>query len=465
MAFKKTCLMIFAAVVLLSLHPGANAENTVEEKETQNKTSYTLNDLYALALDRAESIKRAQEDVFIAKKDRSRAFSVLVPRITAFGSYTMSDSDQTTEPVIPGEFSDLSIQNDSTAWGVRFEQSFTLNGKELIALKMSKDNIDKSEMDLHAVKENYLIEVATAYYNVLRAFKAWEIATANVKRLEKHRESVSVRLKLEEVTKTDMYRAESELSDSQAKLIEDKNRYILSKAALRSLVDIPAEFKLNEPAEKPFENETFDIYNLKQDGLEKRSEIKSAELARLVSERKVKLAKGDRWPTLSIEGQYAESNDTNEGTADGTSMEYDQDVSGYQIGAKLNFTLFDGGLRNAEIKQAFAKERQAKLAVAEIRKKIELEIQDAYLTLLTQKSRLVSLNDKLTFSEQNYRAVSEQFKHGLSNSVDMMDANTLLVAAERELSDARYGYKLASLKLKKATGTFLSETIKKEDKK
>jgi outer membrane protein len=55
--------------------------------------------------------------------------------------------------------------------------------------------------------------------------------------------------------------------------------------------------------------------------------------------------------------------------------------------------------------------------------------------------------------------VSQQFKHGLSNSVDMMDANTLLVSAERELADAEFGFKLSIIRLKRAIGSFLDETV------
>lgn len=422
-------------------------------KNGTSGASYSLDDLYILALDQSETIKIANEEVFIAEKDKSRALSVLVPSITAFGNYSRSGTDQTTDPDVTGETFD--ITSDTTGWGVRFDQSFTLNGKELIALKISNANIDKSREDLTTVRETYFLRIAEAYYNVLRTQKGVEIARANVKRLEKHRESVSTRLKLDDVTKTDLYRAESELSDAQAKLIEDENRYSLSRSALKYLVNIPDDFVLKLPDTEETGGNLMDIESLKKDGLRMRPEIKSAEISQSVAEKSVRLKKGDRWPVLSIEGQYSKTSSSNDGTMGGTSLEYDQDVSGYMLGAKLTFTLFDGGLRNAEIKQSYARERQAKLSVDETRKKIVLEIQDAFLSVSTQKSRLKSLEDKLKFSRQNYTAVSELFKHGLSNSVDMMDANTLLVSSERELSDAEFGYKLSLLFLKRATGTLL----------
>jgi outer membrane protein len=416
--------------------------------------AFSLNDLYSLALSEAESIKQAQEDLLIAQKDKDRARAVLIPRFTAFGSYSWTDAEQETDPAQPTMPASLDMTTDTLAWGLRFDQSFTLNGKELTALSISKDIIEKSGLDLNTRKEGYLYQVAGAYYNVLRAQKGWEIAKASVKRLETHRDAVKTRLRLEDVTKTDMYRAESELSDAQAKLIEDQNRFMLARATLRSLVNLPDDYTLEEPREQSEDLPIASLSTLKEEGLNKRSEIKSARLAQTVSEKSVKLAKGDYWPSLSVEGQYGKQNDDNSGD-----LTYDQDTTAYKLAANVTFTLFDGGLRSAEIKQSRARERQARLAFSETRKQIMLDIEDAYLQVMTQKSRLTSLNDKLSFSNQNYTAVSQQFKHGLSNSVDMMDANTLLVSAERELADAEFGFKLSIIRLKRAIGSFLDETV------
>jgi hypothetical protein len=68
------------------------------------------------------------------------------------------------------------------------------------------------------------------------------------------------------------------------------------------------------------------------------------------------------------------------------------------------------------------------------------------------------LNDQLAFARDNFRAVTRQFEFGLSNSLDVMDANTLLVSAERKASSATYNYRLALLMMKKSTGHLL-ETV------
>jgi len=69
------------------------------------------------------------------------------------------------------------------------------------------------------------------------------------------------------------------------------------------------------------------------------------------------------------------------------------------------------------------------------------------------------LNDQFTFARENYLAVARQFEFGLSNSLDVLDANALLVSAERKAASAIYNYRLAHLKLKKATGTLLATAM------
>jgi len=125
----------------------------------------------------------------------------------------------------------------------------------------------------------------------------------------------------------------------------------------------------------------------------------------------------------------------------------------------LNFPFFEGGLRTADIREARARERQSTLAYEDFKKSVGIEVASAYLDLLTQKGTLKYLEDQVVYARDNFNAVSKQFEFGLAQSLDVMDANTLLVTAERNLSEAVYNYQVAILKMKKATGTLLKAVI------
>ncbi len=406
--------------------------------------SYSLDDLYQIALMQSERIKISEEDLYIAERTREKAFSVLIPKFSAFGNYTRySEEKMATDSVT------LLQPESTTAWGARFDQSFTLNGKEFIALRITEDNIEKSKYDLNALKEEYLFYVASAYYDVLKAAYVIDIAMANVDRLETHRNAVNVQMKIEAVTKTALYRAEAELSKAKAALIDTKNKLRLAKTILSRIVGLDNDYEIKAPdfyKDSLLEN---DLDSLKQEALLKRAELKSLAVAKKISEDEIKFFKSDYWPTVSLEGVYTEMDQQPE-----SSMVNDESLS---VGVLLNFTIFDGGLRNAQIKESMAKNRQAELAEKDMSKEIATEVQEAYLDLHTQTSVLKSLEDQLEFARENYNAVTKQFKYGRANSIDAMDANTLLVTSEIRLLEARYNRRLAGLKLHRARGTFLEE--------
>jgi outer membrane protein len=419
--------------------------------------AYTLEEIYQLALRHSEKIKISREDLFIAQQQKKKALSVLIPRVTAFGDYTHYDEEQVVSSSfeIPGFMPmvfESVIQPEWTAtWGVKLDQSFTLNGKELIALGMANDNIEKAGHDLYATKETYLFRSALAFYDVLKAKRALEIAIANVKRLEKHKEAVTIRLRVEDVVKTALFRAEAELSKARAEKIAAQNKLRLSHSVLARLVGLEKGFVIKEPDMKRaviFED-TLDT--LIKEGLNERAELKAAKLKKQIAEDQVTYSKSAYWPTVSIEGGW---------------LDRDQDPAGdledsLYVGLKINFSLFDGGLRLAQIRESRAQKKQVDLAEEEMKKAIANDVEGAYLELITYKSALTSLGDQKKYAQENFGAVTKLFQHGLANSIDVMDANTLLVTAEKQFSEAIYNCWLAIIKVKRSKGTFLKEVLAK----
>jgi outer membrane protein len=182
--------------------------------------------------------------------------------------------------------------------------------------------------------------------------------------------------------------------------------------------------------------------------------LKSLKISQKISESNIDLSKGAYWPTLSIEGGYeVVEADPNFFTI------YDENL--LFVGAKVSVPLYDGGLRSAELGQARVRSKQAELKVKEFSKQVSVEVETAYRNLITAESAIASLTHKLKSAEANYEAITIQFKTGMADSLDVIDANALLADAERELTEARYILSLASLELQKARGIFLS-TIKEK---
>ena len=400
---------------------------------------YTLNDLYQQALGNSEKIKYAEENVFIAEMGKYKALSLLVPKVTAFGTYNRYSADKFS-------ISGVLIQPEqSGTWGIRADQAFSLSVRELDALIIAGQTITKSEYDLIATKSDFILTVATYYYDVLKAKKALEIASANVERLTHYRNSAAKKVKVGELTKTSLLRADGELSGARADYLKTTNALILARAALIRLTGIEENFSLKHQEISYPDPDSFE--ELHKTVADARADLKSYEMQAEIARRNIKYVRGAFWPNVELFAIYNGS-DQNPPTAT-------LNRESVLAGASLKFPFFEGGLRVAELREAMAQERQARLAYDDLKKTVDIELREACLDLQTQKGSLKYLEDQLVFAQDNFNAVLRQYDNGLATSLDVMDANSLLLNSEKNVAEALYAYQLAHLKVRKSSGTLL----------
>jgi outer membrane protein len=434
--------LIFISIIPRSLYAG----------------EYSLNDLFRLALERSEIIKIAEEDLYISKRGKDKAVATLLPTLSAFGYHTRYSEEKSQL--------DFILQPKYTnEWGLRLDQSFSLGGREFIAYGIARKEIIKSMFDLHAVKEGFLLDVANRYFAVLIARKGLEIAGANVERLQKHRDAAETRMNVGEATKTVLLRAEAELAGAQSDMIKSENNLRLARTILAGTVRISGDYSIKEPLpgvdfRMPQEGsldflkgdcQLTAIDCLRKQALSKRAEVNALTVQKEVSEKEVAYAEGSYWPDISIEGEYFRQENE-----PASSFGLTEKIYG---GLKLDFPFFEGGLRRAEVREARAKLRQAEYNLSDLKRTVGVEVENSYLIVRTEASVLTKLKAEVAYARDNYEAITKQFKHGLADSIDVIDANTLLVTSERELVNAEYSYQLALLRLKRTTGILLKTVI------
>lgn len=401
--------------------------------------SYTLKQLCRIANENAETIQIAREQTYIAEQEKERALSVLIPSATLYGSYLNYKNDDYYTP-------------DVNTFGGKLTQSFTLNGRELIAYDVSKKGIEKANFSEQAIRSDYIFQVAQAYIQAVNLKRLVAVADAEVERLNTYRDSVNEKLTVGSVTKTALFRAQAELSKAKTNQIVAVNNVQNAKAGIVRLTGIEEKFSIASVDIKNIENFSVTLEEIKSHALENRYELKEASKDVDIAGRTIAYEKGEYWPRIELEGGYREKDSTYDA---GTGTQGGYDTEEAYIQAQLVFTLYDGGLRRAQVRQAQAKQRQATQSLADEKKAVILEANQSFLEFNTAKSTLTNLADEVKFAEENYDAVQMQFKYGMVDSIDIMDANTLLVDAQRRISNARASFYLSILKIIYTQGNIL----------
>jgi len=407
---------------------------------------YSLEDLYRIGMQKSEKIRISGENVEISDSGKYKALAALLPRATAFGTYTHY-TDEKRNP------SGSVTQPDSQSfWGARIDENLSLSGREFTSYSISKDNVEKSRYDFRSFQEEFLLAVSLAYFEFMKARKGLEIADSNVERLTKYREAARTRLKAGEITKTTVLRAEGELSGALSDQIKARNAYESARVFLARIVGIERDFQIREVPVT--EREPAELDALKDKALKTRPDVKSAETLVRIAEKQIDVTRGAYWPTLNLAGVYTNTEQSPE------TASYNRESTYGAV--TLNFPLFEGGLRRAEVRESESKYRQAEFQYRDFVKTVNVEVENTWLDLVAQKGIYKSAQDQLVYAEDNIRAVAKQFEFGLASSLDVIDANNLLISAQKLMADATYNYQFFILRMQRVTGIPLMSYISGE---
>ncbi len=400
---------------------------------------YTLDDLYRIARQRSERIRVTEENAAIARWGVDRFRAALVPNLSAFASYRQYLETKR------GETGNILQPNSSGSWGLELSQSYSLSGREFTALKIAGDVLEKSRYDLVSFQQDYLLSVAAAFYDLLKAKQSWEIAGANLERLTKYRDAAGTRLRVGEATKTALLRAEGELSGAQSDKIRAGNAMEAAQANLARIVGLEEPFVIKETPDA--DNFSPSLDELEAQALARRLDLKSLEMQKKIAEQQVSVVKGAFWPSVSLGAtysrvdQYPQSTNFNRDTIYGN--------------VALNFSFYDGGERKADVREAETRWRQADLLYRDAVKSVLLQVKNSYLDLTTQQGIIKFLEDQVVYASDNFNGVTKQYEFGLASSLDVIDANNLLLTSQRQLADAVNNRRYSLLNIKRVTGTLL----------
>jgi outer membrane protein len=295
-----------------------------------------------------------------------------------------------------------------------------------------------------------MLNTARAYYGVLKAQKDVEIKKAALKRAKERLEVADARFTVGEVTKSAVLRAQAELAGSEAELLRSSNNLDNSKVLLARLTGLDGAFSLVEPS--PQALPTFTPEALIERALEERSDYSRLLLQEKAASESITIAKAGFKPSLKLEGLYSWRDQEPQ-----TTFFQEESASGT---VRLTYPIFEGFLRKAELTDARSEFREAELVRLGLKRNISVQVNEAVNNVKATDALIESFRRQVAFAEEDYNMVFEQFKFGVATTLDVIDADTILVSAQTSLASATYDLEVAKLNLKFVTGTLVDGAAK-----
>ncbi len=399
-----------------------------------------VKDAYRMALESYESLKIADEAVTQARSSIDKATSTMLPTITAEGGFTRYDKSESS-----GSF--VTQPEDSTKIDLKVSQSLYSGGKEWSARRQASLGLLKTRQAYEEARQEVLLNVARAFYGALKTEKEMDIKRAALLRAEERKKVADARFRAGVATKSAVLRAEAEAAGATAAFIKAESAVKDAKNSLKRLTGVEARIELQEPEEMyavPADADSFI-----KTALSNRKDFSEAQIDQDIYSEGVRYAWGGFLPTLKLDAVYSLKSQNPE-------TSFFQEDSAYAT-LTLSYPIFEGGLRRAELNEARSKLREAELKRAELRKDIEVEVRQAFNSVEAFRAALESYRRQLSFAEEDYNMVFEQFKQGISTTVDVIDSDANLISAQRSFMNAGYDLNLAVIELKYYSGMLTEE--------
>lgn len=313
------------------------------------------------------------------------------------------------------------------------------------AVRAQRALLDASSFNRMAIARALRRDITVAYVDWLKARSSVEIVAASEALLQENLRVNESLFRNGKITEDLVLRAKAELLDVEQQKREAENLATQARSYFNFLLNRPlqTEIEVTAPPNEAAASEAA-LEQLWSLALNRRPEIAQLEQLRRASEEQVRIARKQKWPTLSL------------GIDAGTQGEDYRFGDGYNVGtASLIFTwrIFDGGGDSARVHQARAAEKQLVLQQEEIAQQIRLEVQQSYDRMMTARDSLATAAARAEAARAAFRIASRKRDEGVISQVEFIDARSALTGAELNHNVTRFNVLARRAELEYATST------------
>jgi len=336
------------------------------------------------------------------------------------------------------------ISNGSTT--PFYQSNVTLN-QLLYDFGTTKSQVDTAQYNLKAANSDAETTLQTVVVNAQQAYfglqQAQRLVVVNEEALvqfQKHLDLAKGRFKAGVAPKIDVTTAEVDLSNAQLNLITARNNLSVARVTMNNAIGVLTAdpYRAQEPeAPEPYQvalNEAVaSAMQLRPEMISQRAQERSAETA-------IKAAQGGYLPTVTSSAAYSYS---------GTDSPL---VYNWNVNGTVNIPIFSGYLTQQHVAQARANLLKTKANGEVLKQNILLEVNQALLNLDAAREKLEVTKITVTQAKERLAQVEGRYKAGLSNAIEVTDAEQALVNAEVNDVVALSNYQSAKAALDKAMG-------------
>jgi len=315
-----------------------------------------------------------------------------------------------------------------------------------------------AEHRLVRTREELVFNVTSVFDAILGQEKVIDSLQFSIDVLKQQVARIKDLISVQKGTKVDLLRTEVRLANLEQRLLQEKNTLLIQRRVLNNLMGVKEregpiliEGQLNLI---PLDVNTEEILPL---SLSRREDYLAAKSEMEAQVRRVEVARGSRWPTLSLKGSYGERYAPSPDPIRSKSIKpdargLDNPHAVGSVGLFIDIPLFEGGQIDARIRDEMAKLEAQRERLRKLELQVRLEVETAAANVNSIRQRIITTEKSIEQAKESFDIEKDKYMLGKSTITDVLDIQGALLEAQSIYYRALADHETAKAQLRLATG-------------
>ncbi|MEO0760629.1 MAG: TolC family outer membrane protein, partial [Pseudomonadota bacterium] len=401
-------------------------------------SAQSLADTFVTAYRNSPDIAAARADLRIQGEQAVQAQAGLRPTVTGTVSLE-AQFDNFNDVVLPSTLA------------INLTQPVYTGGQVANAVAAEETEISAQEATLRGLEQDVLLAALTAHAAVLRDIAFVELGVKNLRVLSEQLRAARERFEVGEVTRTDVEQARAAVAASRSSLAAARGSLESSRRTYERVVGVPPGDLAPTgtlPDVPPTLEEAFAI------ALTRQPDLQVARLDREAAGFRVRQAIGALLPQVSLTASLSRNDSLNSTTRTAV-----QDSEQGSFGVTVTLPSYSGGANYSEVREQQAVVEREVAQITSTERVVVENVGVAYSDLRVAKASIEAGLLEVEAARLAFEGVSEEAKVGARTTLDVLDAEEEVLAAESDLVEARRDETVATYAILASIGMLTVEHL------
>lgn len=411
--------------------------------ETGIAKQWTLRECIDYALQNNISLQKNRLNKLSAQEDILQSKAALLPSLSASTSQnaTFRPWPETGAATVANGYAVSSVDK------LYFNGSYSLNGNWTVwngnrnrnTVKLNELSALQAELDSATTANSIQEQIAQLYVQILYSTEAINVHKSSLETSKKNEQRGQEFVNVGKMSKADLSQLTSQRAQDEYSIVEAESNLRNYKRQLKQLLQITddEEFDIVVPVTTD-EMALQDIPQMQTvyaSALVTRPEIQNAKLGIESSNLNIKLAKAQKLPTIGVSGS-AITNTTSMGNNSlGTQLKTNFNLG---AGVSVSIPLLDNRSTKTAVNKATIQKMNYMLDLQDKQTSLYSTIENYWLQAVTNQNKFKAAKVATASQETSYELLSEQFRLGLKNIIELMNGKQNLLQAQQNELQSKY---------------------------